>query len=317
MLLVAAWSIAQESLRPPVREARQDTTTSVGWLKALAQGFGIGDITEADLGSLEIVDHSAPGSGAPRCPAFAGEGHHLVAPFHQLAHHKTTDVAGGSEHHHPHLFGDGCGSHDAEPWCSGLDNWAKLGAVARLGTMTPTQPKRLMPWLGRHPLRTVLRLAAAVVGLGATGWLLSTVWPEPDQVARTEPVAADNPTNLAPLPLGPVTLLVVGIDADQTNDPVNNAAPRGRANADAVMVVQIDAQQPLRVLQVPVELALQLPGQTTPVKLGSLWQTGGVALLSDAIRELVGLPARSAPALRGDAPAACCGPSWTASGTST
>ena len=157
--------------------------------------------------------------------------------------------------------------------------------------MTPTQPKRLMPWLGRHPLRTVLRLAAAVVGLGATGWLLSTVWPEPDQVARTEPVAADNPTNQAPLPLGPVTLLVVGIDADQTNDPVNNAAPRGRANADAVMVVQVDAQQPLRVLQVPIELALQLPGQTTPIRLGSLWQTGGVALLSDAIRELVGLPA--------------------------
>ncbi len=148
-----------------------------------------------------------------------------------------------------------------------------------------------MPWLGRHPLRTVLRLAVAVAGLGVTGWLLSTVWPEPDQVARTKPVAADNPTNLAPLPLVPVTLLVVGIDADQTNDPVNNAAPLGPANADAVMVVRVDAQQPLRVLQVPIELALQLPGQTSPVKLGSLWQTGGVALLSDAIRELVGLPA--------------------------
>ena len=64
--------------------------------------------------------------------------------------------------------------------------------------MTPTQPKRLMPWLGRHPLRTVLRVAVAVAGLGVTGWLLSTVWPEPDQVAR-QPVAADNPTNLAPL----------------------------------------------------------------------------------------------------------------------
>ena len=157
--------------------------------------------------------------------------------------------------------------------------------------MTPTQPKRLMAWLGRYPLRTLLRLSAAVAGVGATGWMLSTVWPEPDQVARTEPVAADNPINLAPLPLEPVTLLLVGIDADQIGDPVNNAAPRGRANADAVMVVQVDAQQPLRLLQVPIELALQLPGQTTPVKLGSLWQTGGVALLSDAIRELVGLPA--------------------------
>ena len=111
--------------------------------------------------------------------------------------------------------------------------------------MTPTPPKRLMPWLGRHPLRTVLRIAAAVVGVGATGWLLGTVWPEPDQVARTEPVAADNPTNLAPLPLGPLTLLVVGLDADQIGDQVNNAAPRGRANADAVMLLQVESQQPL------------------------------------------------------------------------
>ena len=157
--------------------------------------------------------------------------------------------------------------------------------------MTPTPPKRLMPWLGRHPLRTVLRIAAAVLGVGATGWLLGTVWPEPDQVAVTEPVAPDNPTNLAPLPLGPLTLLVVGLDADQIGDPVNNAAPRGRANADAVMLLQVESQQPLQVLQVPIELALQLPGQTGPVKLGSLWQTGGVALLSDAIGELVGLPA--------------------------
>ena len=157
--------------------------------------------------------------------------------------------------------------------------------------MTPTQPKRLMTWLGRYPLRTLLRLSAAVVGLGATGWMLSTVWPEPDQVAPAAPVAADNPINLAPLPLGPVTLLLVGIDADQTGDPMNNAAPRGRANADAVMLLRVDAQQPLRVLQVPIELALQLPGQTTPSRLGSLWQEGGVALLNDAIRELVGLPA--------------------------
>ncbi len=156
--------------------------------------------------------------------------------------------------------------------------------------MTPTPPKRMMPWLGRHPLRTILRLAAAVAGVGATGWLLGSVWPEPDQVARTEPAAADTPTNLAPLPLDPVTLLLVGLDADQIGDSVNNAAPRGRANADAVMLLRVDAQQPLQVLQVPIELALRLPGQTAPVQLGSLWQTGGVALLSDAIRELVGLP---------------------------
>jgi LCP family protein required for cell wall assembly len=43
------------------------------------------------------------------------------------------------------------------------------------------------------------------------------------------------------------------------------------------------------VLNLPVELAVRIPGSSEPVGLGSLYQRGGVALTADVVRELVGL----------------------------
>ena len=156
--------------------------------------------------------------------------------------------------------------------------------------MASPEPKRLMRWLGHHPLRTVLRIAATVLGVTATLWLLSAIWPEPDRVAPGAAPSEDDPTAIAAYPLGPVTVLLVGIDSDQVGDSLNQAAPKGAANADALMLLRIDASTSLEVLQIPIELAVQLPGAGEPSTLASLWRGGGVALVNDAIREIVGLP---------------------------
>ena len=99
---------------------------------------------------------------------------------------------------------------------------------------------------------------------------------------------SDALTSLAPLPSGPVTVLVVGIDANQLGEPLNQAAPLGRANADALLLLRMSADEPLQVLQIPSEIAVQLPGNDQPISLASLWQRGGVALLNDAIQEILG-----------------------------
>ena len=156
--------------------------------------------------------------------------------------------------------------------------------------MASPEPKRLMRWLGHHPLRAVLRIAATVLGVTATLWLLSAIWPEPDRVAPGAASSEDDPPSLAAYPLGPVTVLLVGIDSDQVGDSQNQAAPKGAANADALMLLRIDASTSLEVLQIPIELAVQLPGAGEPNTLASLWRGGGVALVTDAIREIVGLP---------------------------
>ena len=156
--------------------------------------------------------------------------------------------------------------------------------------MSSSNPPRLRQWLGRHPLRASLRIAAVILGVGGTAWMLSGLWPTPDQIDRAALPRPDDPTTLAPYPAGAVTVLIIGVDADNLRDLSNQAAPQGPANADALVLVRIRADAPLQVLQVPTELAVQTPDSSSAVPLGSLWQRGGTALVGDTIRELVGLP---------------------------
>ena len=154
--------------------------------------------------------------------------------------------------------------------------------------MTSSKETRLKRWFGLRPWRTLLRLSSIALGVGATGWMLSVLWPEPDRAAKEASTMSDALTSLAPFPSGPVTVLVVGIDANQLGESLNQAAPLGRANADALLLLRMSADEPLQVLQIPCEIAVQLPGNDQPTSLASLWQRGGVALLNDAIQEILG-----------------------------
>ena len=156
--------------------------------------------------------------------------------------------------------------------------------------MTASDQGRLNRWLGRSPLRAVLRIVVLALSVGATGWLLSSLWPEPDRVAKGAAPSVSDPSSLALYPDGAITVLLIGADADNLRDPSNQAAPRGPANADALLLIRIDASKPLQILQLPTELAVKLPGGDSPMALGGLWRTGGVALMADAIRDIVGLP---------------------------
>ncbi len=150
-------------------------------------------------------------------------------------------------------------------------------------------PSRLKRWFGSHPFRTILRIAAAVAGASLIAGGLGVIWPKPDPMAA-EPPSADDPASLAPLPKRPVMVLVVGIDADGINDPTNRAAPKGPANADSLMLLQVSAREPLQVLQLPTELAVNLPGRTSLQALSDAYRLGGVALTADVIAEVAGLP---------------------------
>ena len=136
--------------------------------------------------------------------------------------------------------------------------------------------------------RAINRLAVAGVGvlLGIAG--LSLVWPRADRVeARRE---LNGVADLAKVPSRPVTVLVIGSDAQRAGDKTNGAAPLGPANSDALLLVRVQPAGPLQVLEIPIEAAVQLPGQQRPQALGSLYRQGGVALVGDAVRELVQLP---------------------------
>ncbi|MFQ6537454.1 MULTISPECIES: LCP family protein [Aphanothece] len=145
------------------------------------------------------------------------------------------------------------------------------------------------PTAARPTLRARLAVRLGLAGLGILGGLglLGILWskPDPGLEAQQERSIAD----LAKPPNRPVTVLVIGVDADRLTDPTNKAAPPGPANADALLLLRVNPGGPLQVLGVPTSLAVKLPGQTQLLPLGSLYRRGGPALTADAVRDLVGL----------------------------
>lgn len=152
-----------------------------------------------------------------------------------------------------------------------------------------SQQKPSKSWLGDRPGRSLLRIGAALLGTALAGTSLATIWPKPD-VAGADVPSSDGLTSLAPLPEEAVMVLVVGLDADTINAVSNQAAPQGPANADSLMLVNISAKQPVQILQLPTELAVQLPGIEEMQALSKTWQHGGIALTSDVVGELIDLP---------------------------
>jgi LCP family protein required for cell wall assembly len=118
--------------------------------------------------------------------------------------------------------------------------------------------------------------------------LLAVVWPEPEARSARGPLGL---SDLAHVPNRSVTVLVIGLDADRLTAADNPAAPAGPANADALLLVRVNPDNTVQVLALPASLAVQLPGEDSPQALGSLYRTGGAALLADAVRDLAGLPA--------------------------
>ena len=154
------------------------------------------------------------------------------------------------------------------------------------GSATPTvaasSPKR--PLLSGRMLKSIgITAAGAVVGMATLGLL----WPMPDRALAPTPEVG--PASLAAKPARAITLLVIGSDAERIGAPRNDAAPAGPANADALLLVRINPEGPLQVLNLPTELAVNLPGQKGVKRLGEAFRLGGVALTADAVRELVGL----------------------------
>jgi len=146
-----------------------------------------------------------------------------------------------------------------------------------------------LPW-PKLPRPTPSNLiTAGLLALGALGGstLLGLVWREPDRAGIDS--LEITPATLAEKPRRAITVLVIGLDGDRIGDAVNHAAPAGAPEANALVLVRVNPKGPLQVLNLPVELAVRVPGSSEPVGLGSLYGRGGVALTAAVVRELVGL----------------------------
>ena len=150
----------------------------------------------------------------------------------------------------------------------------------------PSWLKRLAS-LPRPTPRSLLLASLALAGMLVGGSLLGTVWPLKN---RSEGLKVDiTPATLAAQPKRSVTVLVIGIDAEHTGSGETAAAPKGPANADALLLVRVNPKGPLQVLNMPVELAVMVPGEKEPSRLADLYRRGGVALTADGVRDVLGM----------------------------
>ncbi len=159
----------------------------------------------------------------------------------------------------------------------------------RRGRDEQPTPQRQRPGLRLPQLTMSQMISGALVALGALAGTtaLGLIWHPQDKALQ--PKADLTPASLAEKPRRPITLLVIGSDSYRIGDASNGAAPAGPANADALLLIRVDAEGPLQVLNLPRELAVTLPGSSQPVALGELYRRGGVALTAGAVRELTGL----------------------------
>ena len=136
--------------------------------------------------------------------------------------------------------------------------------------------------------RASIRLLASGAGIVAGLGVLSLVWPQQDHSAKED--GHPSADALAERPNRALNVLLIGSDADRQGAISNGAAPAGPANSDALLLIHIDPDGPVQVMNLPVEGAVRLPGDTRPVRLGSLYRRGGTALVASASAELLGLP---------------------------
>lgn len=111
--------------------------------------------------------------------------------------------------------------------------------------------------------RASIRLLAAGAGIVAGLGTLSLVWPLQDRSAKED--GRPNADALGERPNRILNVLLIGSDADRPGTISNGAAPAGPANSDALLLVHIDPDGPVQVMNLPVEAAVRLPGDATPV----------------------------------------------------
>ena len=136
--------------------------------------------------------------------------------------------------------------------------------------------------------RRLLALLAAALGLAGGIALVNLVW-APADPAQSSADLAGGGTPLADPPSRPITVLLIGSDADRLGAASNGAAPAGPANSDALLLARIRPDGSLRLLNLPSDLAVQLPGGKELQSLGSLYRQGGAALTGSAVAALLGL----------------------------
>ncbi len=139
-------------------------------------------------------------------------------------------------------------------------------------------------WLGKYPGITLHRIGTAIGGFWIAGSILKIFWPIPDQITNFGSNLNINTSNIVNLK-APVHLFVVGI-----SDSGEQVQGSSYEEVLSLILMKVDSQKPLKILQLPTELGVKLPGFEKARSLSFAFREGGISLFADVISEILELP---------------------------
>ena len=144
--------------------------------------------------------------------------------------------------------------------------------------MSKTQPPKLD--IATRLIRSILRLGLFTVVVLACSLGLEQFGPRGEQAAEVEREGEDYGLAHDSALRQPLTLLLLGLE------PVA-AAQQRPPRANGIMLVRLQPDQPLRILQIPAQTAVSVPGSGI-IPVGEAYSVGGVRLVADLLAELLG-----------------------------
>ncbi len=147
----------------------------------------------------------------------------------------------------------------------------------------------MISWLGRYPGRTLQRLGSATAGIWLASTAISFILPEV-QTKDFHQSTQQTTFNQKPLPEGSVTILLIGVDIEEFNKKGTRFFSKENTNANNIILFNIASYKPIRILQMPIELGINIPGTKEVRPLKDAYKTGGVYLTKDVITEILGIP---------------------------
>ncbi len=142
--------------------------------------------------------------------------------------------------------------------------------------------------LGKYPGRSLHRIGAAIAGIWITSTLLQVLWPTKIQLNTRNMKYYINATK-SDESIKPLTILFINLEEMNAGDAINTKNYFDNSIVNSIILMKLERNKPINIIQIPIELATQIPGKKELIPLSETYRIGGPSLISESIRYSLGI----------------------------
>ncbi len=142
-------------------------------------------------------------------------------------------------------------------------------------------PKQLRKHLGR----SLLKIGAGLGGFWIASIGFNILFHHKNHISLETRKDTYELNNNA-LPKKPIMIIVIGTSENNRTRANKQSNPK---RIEMIFLIRSKPDEPLRIVQIPINIAVKLPGNSNITTISQLYNKGGVALVSDVTAELLGI----------------------------